>query len=102
MSVGAGSLVRRGTVRWLCDLPHGVARPRVDGDAFTAPGELLAAAYSAFLATDLAERLELNGVPADELVVQARCLLSSKHASVKGFDVRVNGRVPGIDEERLR
>lgn len=118
MSVTASPLVRHGTVRWLCDPPHGVARLRVDSDAFTAlplsvpngepkagqttPGELLAVAYSAFMATDLAERLERNGVPADELVVHASCRLSSKCASVQELDVKVMGRVPGIDEERFR
>jgi organic hydroperoxide reductase OsmC/OhrA len=92
-----------GKVRWLSHPPHGVARLRVDSDAFQ-PGELLAAAYSAFLASDVAERLERNGVPATELVVQAWCRLSPGSAprSVKRFDVEVHGRVPGIDEERLR
>ena len=118
MAVTHQSLVRHGKVRWLCDPPHGVARLRVDSDAFTAlplsvpdgkpidgettPGELLAVAYAAFMATDLAERLERNGVPADELVVHAWCRLSSKHASVDEFDVKVMGRVPGIDPERFR
>jgi organic hydroperoxide reductase OsmC/OhrA len=119
-SVASDPLVRHGRVRWLCDPPHGVARLRVDSDAFTAlplsipngdpnagettPGELLAVAYAAFMATDLAERLERNGMPARELVVQARCRLSSDDfpRSVEEFDVRVQGRVPGIDDERLR
>lgn len=101
MAVTHKALVRHGKVRWLSDPPHGVARLRVDSDAFTA-GELLAVAYSAYMATDLAERLERNGVPADELVVHAWCRLSSKPASVDEFDVEVMGRVPGIDQERFR
>jgi organic hydroperoxide reductase OsmC/OhrA len=97
-----------------------VARVYVDSDAFTAlplsspngephegestPGELLAAAYSAFMATDLAERLELNGVPARELVVHAWCRMSAGGTprSVVGVEVKVFGRVPGVDEERFR
>ncbi len=112
--------VRHGKVRWLRDPPHGVARLRVESDAFTAlpmsvpdgephegettPGELLAAAYSAFMATDLAERLERNGVPARELVVDAWCRLSAGATprSVLGVEVKILGRVPGVDEERFR
>ena len=119
MSVTRAPIVRHGKVRWLCEPPHGVARLRVDSDAFTelplsipdgeptagetTPGELLAVSYSAFMATDLAERLERNGMPANELVVQAWCRLSSEDAprSVEGFDVEVHGRVRGIDEERF-
>ena len=70
----------------------------------TTPGELLAAAYSAFMATDLAERLERNGVPARELVVDAWCRLSAGATprSVLGVEVKILGRVPGVDEERFR
>jgi lipoyl-dependent peroxiredoxin len=119
-SVTHDPVVRHGKVRWLCDPPHGVARLRVESDAFTAlpmsvpnsepregettPGELLAAAYSAFMATDLAERLERNGVPARELVVDAWCRLSAGATprSVLGLEVKIVGRVPGVDEERFR
>jgi lipoyl-dependent peroxiredoxin len=119
-SVTHDPVVRHGKVRWLCDPPHGVARLRVESDAFTAlpmsvpnsepregettPGELLAAAYSAFMATDLAERLERNGVPARELVVDAWCRLSAgaMPRSVLGVEVKIIGRVPGVDEERFR
>jgi len=68
------------------------------------PRELLAVAYSAFIAADLAERLECNGVPATELVVHAWCRLSSDAAprSVEEFDINIQARVPGIDEARLR
>lgn len=119
-SVSHDPAVRHGKVRWLRDPPHGVARLRVESDAFTAlpmsvpdgephegettPGELLAAAYSAFMATDLAERLERNGVPARELVVDAWCRLSAGATprSVLGVEVKILGRVPGVDEERFR
>ena len=105
MSITRRSVVRHGKVRWLCDAPHGVSVPNSDPNAsVTTPGELLAVAYSAFIAADLAERLELGGVPARELVVHAWCRLSSDAAprSVEEFDVNVQARVPGIDEERLR
>ena len=106
-SVSHDPAVRHGKVRWLRDPPHGVARLRVESDAFTAlpmsvpdgepndgettPGELLAAAYSAFMATDLAERLERNGVPARELVVDAWCRLSAGATprSVLGVEVKI-------------
>lgn len=119
-SVSRDPTVRHGKVSWLCDPPHGVARLRVESDAFkalpmsipggephegeTTPGELLAAAYSAFMATELAARLERNGVPARELVVQAWCRLSAGGAprSVVDFEVKVLGHVPGIDEERFK
>ena len=119
-SVTHDPAVRHGKVRWLRDPPHGVARLRVESDAFTAlpmsvpdgepnegettPGELLAAAYSAFMATDLAERLERNGGPARELVVDAWCRLSAGATprSVLGVEVKILGRVPGVDEERFR
>lgn len=119
-SVSRDLTVRHGKVSWLCDPPHGVARLRVESDAFTAlpmsvpdgephegettPGELLAAAYSAFMATDLADRLERNGVPARELVVDAWCRLSAGATprSVLGVEVKILGRVPGVDEERFR
>jgi organic hydroperoxide reductase OsmC/OhrA len=120
MSVTDAPLVRHGKVRWLCDPPHGVARLRVESDAFTAlplslpdgepnpgettPGELLAVAYSSFMAADLGQRLERNGIPANEIVVHVWCRLSSDSVprSVQGFEVKVMARVPGIDEERLR
>jgi organic hydroperoxide reductase OsmC/OhrA len=120
MPVTRDSTVRHGKVRWLCDPPHGVARLRVDSDAFTqlplsmpngkphpgetTPGELLAVAYAAFMAADLAARLEHNGIPASELVVQAWCRLSSNgvQRSVEQIDVSVRGRVAGIGDEQFQ
>jgi hypothetical protein len=94
MKPGRDGTVRHGTVRWLTDPPHGHARIHVDSDAFTAlplsfprdeprpaettPGELLAAVYSAFMATNLAQRLETDGSPAGELVVDLWCRLSTE------------------------
>ena len=109
--------LRHGTVRWLADPPHGHAHMRVGSDAFTSlplsvpggrpirgettPGELLAAAYSAFMATNLAQRLEREGVPARELVVGVWCRLSADVAarSIEALAIEVRGRVPGLDNE---
>jgi lipoyl-dependent peroxiredoxin len=112
--------LRHGTVRWLTKAPHGHAHMRVGSDAFTSlplsvpggrpvpgettPGELLAAAYCAFMATNLAQRLERDGVPAHELVVGVWCRLSPDAIarSVEGLDVEVRGRVPGLNTEGFR
>ncbi len=104
MSVTHEPMVRHGRVRWLCEPPHGVARLHVERRGETTPGELLAVAYSAFMAADLAARLERNGVPATELVVQAWCRLSadSLPRSVEELDVQVRGRVAGIGDEQFR
>jgi lipoyl-dependent peroxiredoxin len=110
--------LRQATVRWLAHPPHGLARVRVRSNAFTAvplsipggearagettPGELLAAAYSAFMATNLAQRLEHDGVPARELVVNAWCRLAPPEVVerwVEGLEIEVRGRVPGIEED---
>lgn len=112
-------VVRHATVRWLASPPHGVARAQVESRAFTAlplaiqtgaptegrttPGELLAAAYAAFLATRVARQLEQADHPARELVVGVACTISEfESITVGGFQVHVNGRVPGIDDERFR
>jgi lipoyl-dependent peroxiredoxin len=117
MSHAHDGTLRHATVRWLSDPPHGLARVRVGSDAFTsvplsvsgdqptpghtAPGELLAAAYSAFLATCLAQGLEHDGVPAQELVVDVGCHLSpgTTKRCVEGLDIEVRGRVQGLDED---
>jgi organic hydroperoxide reductase OsmC/OhrA len=111
--------LRHATVRWLADPPHGLARLRVGSDTFTSvplsvpggqptpgetnPGELLAAAYSAFLATNLAQRLEHDGVPAQELVVNVWCRLSPEVTArcVTGLEIEVRGRVRGLEEGRF-
>jgi organic hydroperoxide reductase OsmC/OhrA len=120
MKPGRDGTVRHGTVRWLTGPPHGHARIRVDSDAFTAlplstpsdeprpgettPGELLAAAYSAFIATYLAQRLETDGSPAGELVVDVWCRLSTEITgrSVERVELEVRGRGPGLDRAGFR
>ena len=56
------------------------------------------------MATNLAQRLERDGVPADELVVGVWCRLSSDviARSVEALDIEVRGRVPGLDKEGFR
>ena len=97
MNTARDGAVRHATVRWLTKPPNGPARLRVDSGAFaalplsipggeakpreTTPGGLLTAAYSAFVATSLAQGLERYGVPAQELVVDVRCRLSPDLAS---------------------
>lgn len=117
MSHAHDGTLRHATVRWLSDPPHGLARVHVGSDAFTSvplsvsgdqptpgqttPGELLAAAYSAFMATSLAHGLEHDGVPAQELVVDVGCRLSpgTTKRCVENLDIEVRGRVQGLDED---
>ena len=56
------------------------------------------------MATNLAQRLERDGVPADELVVGVWCRLSPGviARSVEALDIEVRGRVPGLDKEGFR
>jgi organic hydroperoxide reductase OsmC/OhrA len=115
-----GHTARSATVRWLTEPPRGVAHLRVGSDAVTAlplsapaadpthgettPGELLAAASAAFIATHLAQRLQRNDMPAQELVVRVHCELSGDGATrwVVGYDFQLHGRFPGLDEEGFR
>jgi lipoyl-dependent peroxiredoxin len=112
--------LRHSSVRWLAHPPHGQAQMRVGSDAFislplsvpggrptsgeTTPGELLAAAYCAFMATNLAQRLESDGVPARELMVGVWCRLSPHTIarSVEALEIEVRGRVPGLHNEGFR
>ena len=88
-------VIRRGRVSWIGHPPAGVARvdvqrnPDLDSADFVAvpvalsegnpgadeltPGELLAVAYGAALASALAESLALGGSPAQEIVVESAC-----------------------------
>jgi organic hydroperoxide reductase OsmC/OhrA len=107
---------RHATARWLRDPPSGTGHLYSESHAFeglpfsipddqperaqTTPGELLAAAYSAFVATYLAQGLDANGVPARELVVDVWCRLSPPQhppRSVERLDVAVRGRVDELE-----
>jgi organic hydroperoxide reductase OsmC/OhrA len=107
--------IRHGTLRWLSEPPHGRARVIAESGAFSAlpvsvpdsdprqgdttPGELLAVAYSAFIGTHLAQRLEDRGTPATELVVDVWCRLSAdvRARSLEGLKVEVRARVPIVE-----
>ena len=107
---------RHATARWLRDPPSGAGHLYSESHAFeglafsipddhperahTTPGELLAAAYSAFVATYLAQGLDANGVPARELVVDVWCRLSPPQhppRAVERLDVKVRGRVDELE-----
>lgn len=121
MSTEAGhrsmNSARHATARWLSNPPsgaghvyseshalHGLLFSVPEGEprpAETTPGELLAAAYSTFVATYLAQALDADGVPARELVVDMRCLLSPAQdppRGIEGLSVEVRGRVDEIED----
>ena len=106
---------RHATTRWLSNPPSGAGRLYSDSKAFqglpfsvpegepkpeeTTPGELLAAAYSTFLATYLAQALDAADVGARELIVDVWCRLSPPERlprEVERVEVEVHGRVEDI------
>jgi organic hydroperoxide reductase OsmC/OhrA len=108
-------VVRRGRVSWLTHPPHGEARIGVESQAFSAtpvalpegdpvpkeatPGELLAVTHAMFMATALSEMLAEAGSPANELVVSADCTFAGplRDRELVAIDLRVHGRVPGLE-----
>ena len=117
-----GAATRHASVRWLSHPPHGAGHLHSNSRAFegvplsipegapedaeTTPAELLAAAYSAFLATYLGQRLEHDGVPARELVVDVWWLhLPTRAASPRArssWSSKVRGRVDGIEQHGFK
>jgi organic hydroperoxide reductase OsmC/OhrA len=108
---------RHATTRWLSHPPSGAGRLYSESHAFhglpfsvpdgdpkpaeTTPGELLAAAYSSFLATYLAQALDAAGAHARELVVDVWCRVSAPERPspvVERLEVEVHGRVDDIGE----
>ena len=106
---------RHATTRWLSNPPSGAGRLYSESKAFqglpfsvpegepkpeeTTPGELLAAAYSTFLATYLAQALDAADVGARELIVDVWCRLSAPERlprEVERVEVEVHGRVEDI------
>jgi organic hydroperoxide reductase OsmC/OhrA len=95
--------------------PEGRARVSVESDAFSAipvslpeddpvlqeatPGELLAVTHGMFVAWALSEVLVNAGTPAEELVIDAACTFAGAVANreLVGVDLRVQGRVPGLN-----
>jgi hypothetical protein len=115
-------ITRSGVVTWATHPPAGTARVEAASHAFGAlpvslaerdpmpheatPGELLAVALGMFLAAELAEILTGTGSPAREIVVEASCNftgpLSPPDRELAALDLRVKGRVDGLDSARLR
>ena len=113
-------VVRRGTVSWLTHPPSGEARIEADSFAFHAmpvsmpdgdplsqvatPGELLAVTHAIFLAAALSEALALGNSPANEIVVSAACTFRGRvqDRGLAAVDLRVRGRVPGLDPAEFR
>jgi organic hydroperoxide reductase OsmC/OhrA len=110
------NVARHATTRWLSHPPSGTGHLYSESRAFhgmpfsvpageprqaeTTPGELLAAAYSSFLATYIAEALDADGVATRELVVDVSCRLSPAGQVprvVERVELEVRGRVDDID-----
>ena len=113
-------VVRRGRVSWLTQPPRGAARVSVESHAFGAiavsapeddpipdeatPGELLAIAHGMIMASVLSQELVEGGSSANELTVEVECTFAGP-APVReliALDLKVLGRVPGLDEARFR
>jgi hypothetical protein len=112
----------RGVVTWVTDPPGGTARIETESHALGAlpvslpkgdpvpyeatPGELLAVAHGMFLAAELAEILVGSGSAAREIVVEASCNftgpLSPPDRKLTALDLKVRGRVDGLDSAHFR
>jgi lipoyl-dependent peroxiredoxin len=110
-------VVRGGRVLWRMRPPAGSARITVESHAFgpvtmsmteagtvtqqTAPGELLAVAHAALMATALAGVLHDAGMSASELVVSAHAGFTGPPAvrELVAVNLDVRGRLPGIERE---
>jgi lipoyl-dependent peroxiredoxin len=82
--------------------PIGWRDRTADGPIGTTPEELIAAAHAGSMAMAVAKVLGENGTPAQRLVVQASCELEIAGfggGRITGIDVRVAGRVPGIESD---
>ena len=115
-------ITRRGVVTWAAHPPAGTARIEAESHAFGAlpvslsagdpvpheatPGELLAVAHAMFLAAALAEMLADAGSPASEIDVEASCTFTGPllppDRTLAALDLRVTGRVDGLDSARFR
>ena len=111
-------VVRRGRVAWLTHPPSGTARVEAESHAFgdlpvtllksvdheARPGELLAVAHAMFMAAAVSMVLELEGSPANEIVVEATCTFAGPlpHRELLALGLDVSGRVPGLDAAGFR
>jgi osmotically inducible protein OsmC len=112
-----GQVVRSGRVSWLTRPPAGGGRITAESRAFgsitmsvpeaeaeaeqTTPGELLAVAHGAMMATALAGVLQDAGTPARELVVAAHATFSGHvtERELLAVSLEVYGRVPALEQE---
>ena len=113
-------VVRRGRVSWLTQPPQGVARVSVESYALGAigvsvpegdpipdeatPGELLAITHGMCMASALSPGLAEGGSSANELTVEVECTFAgpAPERELIAVDLKVRGRVPGLDQARFR
>jgi lipoyl-dependent peroxiredoxin len=86
----------------ISDLPYTYKARFVDetGRSGTNPEELIAAAHSGCFAQQLSAFLAENGTPAEELNVTAEVELIPG-TGITGSALKLEGRVPGIDEAKF-
>jgi lipoyl-dependent peroxiredoxin len=73
-----------------------------EGPVGTTPEELVAAAHAGSMAMAVAKVLGENGTPAQRLVVQSSCRLDLAELGtgrIARLDMRVAGRVPGVEPD---
>ena len=73
-------------------------------DGKTSPEELIAAAHASCFSMALSNGLDKRGAPPERLDVEAVCTLDKVDGKLKitRMDLRVRGRVPGLDAEAFR
>jgi len=73
-------------------------------DGKTSPEELIAAAHASCFSMAFSNGLDKNGTPPERLNVEAVCTLDRIDGKLKitRMDLRVRGRVPGIDAAAFR
>ena len=81
-------------------LPVTFAARTESSDGKTSPEELIAAAHATCFAMVMANNLNKAGTPPEQLTVTATCTLDRVASGLKitTMDLRVRGRVPGIDQ----
>ncbi len=111
---------RRAEVIWQGDLTHGSGRLTVGSGAFseqtvtfparterpdgrTSPEELIAAAHATCFAMAFSNTLAQNGGAPERLEVAAVCSLDRVEGGLKvtTMDLRVRGKVPGMDAAKF-
>ena len=110
---------RNGSAVWRGDLEGGEGRitigngvhegpytfkSRFEGGEGTNPEELIAAAEAGCFTMQLGAVLGKEGHPADELHTDARALMRNVEGAPKiaGIELKLRGRVPGIDQETFQ